>query len=55
MTVALAHLLERAAFPYKELDLARAQDWLMMDALKMRICTLEEVSFRSCAYGSMIG
>lgn len=44
VTIALAHLLERAAFPYKEVDLARAQDWLLVDGLKSRICTLEEVS-----------
>lgn len=42
VTVALTALLQRASFPYKELDLSRAQDWIMMDNLKIRICTLEE-------------
>lgn len=42
VTVALAALLQRASFPYKSLDLARTQDWLMMDNLKIKVCTLEE-------------
>lgn len=42
VTIALTALLQRSSFPYKDLDLARAQDWLMMDNLKIRICTLEE-------------
>lgn len=36
-------MLQRSAFPYRGLDLARNQDWLMMDNLKIKICTLEEV------------
>lgn len=47
VTTALCHLLERAAFPYKELDLARPQDWILMDDLKAKICTLEEVGIRN--------
>ncbi|WVQ71591.1 hypothetical protein IAR50_001131 [Cryptococcus sp. DSM 104548] len=42
ITSALAHLLEQCSFPYRDLDLARAQDFLMMDNLKIKICTLEE-------------
>lgn len=42
VTVALTALLQRASFPYKSLDLARTTDWLMMDGLKMKVCTLEE-------------
>lgn len=42
VTIALKALLERSSFPYKDLDLARPQDWLMLDELKMRVCTLEE-------------
>lgn len=45
ITAALVALLTRANFPYKELDLARAMDWAMMDKLKEKIATLEEVSF----------
>lgn len=44
VTAAFTALLERAAFPYKELDLANSQDWLLMDGLKIKMCTLEEVS-----------
>jgi len=43
ITASLTALLLRAAFPYRDLDLARSQDWLMMDNLKIKICTLEEV------------
>lgn len=42
VTSALVALLERSSFPYRDLDLARSQDWIMMDRLKQRICTLEE-------------
>lgn len=42
VTAALMALLERSSFPYKDVDLARAQDWIMLDNLKIRICTLEE-------------
>jgi actin-related protein 8 len=44
VTTALAALLQRSSFPYKDLDLTKPQDWLMMDNLKIKICTLEEVS-----------
>ncbi|WVQ70170.1 uncharacterized protein L199_008395 [Kwoniella botswanensis] len=42
ITSALVTILQRSNFPYKELDLARSQDWIMMDNLKNKICTLEE-------------
>ncbi|KIR26869.1 nuclear protein [Cryptococcus deuterogattii 99/473] len=42
ITSALTHLLLASNFPYRELDLARSQDWLMMDNLKIKLCTLEE-------------
>ncbi|KAK1924798.1 hypothetical protein DB88DRAFT_504858 [Papiliotrema laurentii] len=42
ITTSLAAILSRSAFPYRELDLAKSQDWLMMDNLKIKICTLEE-------------
>lgn len=44
ITAALVALLTRSNFPYKELDLGRAMEWAMMDKLKEKICTLEEVS-----------
>lgn len=47
ITIVLAALLQRSSFPYRELDLAKAQDWIMFDNLKIRICTLEEVSRQS--------
>lgn len=42
ITSAMVSLLERSNFPYRSLDLARSQEWLMMDNLKIKICTLEE-------------
>ncbi|WWC69531.1 uncharacterized protein I206_103473 [Kwoniella pini CBS 10737] len=42
ITTALVTLLQRSNFPYRELDLARSQEWIMMDNLKNKICTLEE-------------
>ncbi|OWZ65573.1 hypothetical protein AYX14_01119 [Cryptococcus neoformans] len=42
ITSALTHLLVASNFPYRELDLARSQDWIMMDNLKIKLCTLEE-------------
>ncbi|KAK4688229.1 actin-related protein 8, partial [Tremellales sp. Uapishka_1] len=42
ITTTLTTMLQRSAFPYRELNLARSQDWLMMDNLKIKICTLEE-------------
>ena len=46
ITTVLTTMLQRSAFPYKELDLAKSQEWLMMDNLKIKICTLEEVSLQ---------
>lgn len=37
-------LLDKINFPYKELNLARSYDWNVMEDLKERICTLQEVS-----------
>ncbi|KAK8869874.1 hypothetical protein IAR55_000442 [Kwoniella newhampshirensis] len=42
ITSALVTLLQRSNFPYRELDLTKSQEWLMMDNLKNKICTLEE-------------
>ncbi|WWC61199.1 uncharacterized protein I303_103779 [Kwoniella dejecticola CBS 10117] len=42
ITSALVTLLQRSNFPYRELDLAKSQEWIMMDNLKNKICTLEE-------------
>nr|ODN81213.1 nuclear protein [Cryptococcus depauperatus CBS 7841] len=42
ITSALYHLLQAANFPYRELDLGHAQDWLIMNNLKDRMCTYEE-------------
>lgn len=36
-------LLEKINFPYRDLDLARAYDWNVMEDLKARLCTLAEV------------
>ncbi|KIM58979.1 hypothetical protein SCLCIDRAFT_16606 [Scleroderma citrinum Foug A] len=35
-------LLERINFPYRSINLARWHDWLVMDDLKARLCTLAE-------------
>lgn len=37
-------LLDRISFPYREIDLARSYDWVVMEDIKSRICTLSEVS-----------
>jgi actin-related protein 8 len=37
-------LLQKINFPYRELDLARAYDWNVMEDLKARLCTLAEVA-----------
>ena len=37
-------LLKRIRFPYKEVDLNRLHDWAVIEDLKCRICTLNEVS-----------
>ncbi|WVQ78037.1 hypothetical protein IAT38_000118 [Cryptococcus sp. DSM 104549] len=42
ITSALTQILQKSNFPYRDLDLSRAQEWLMMDSLKIKICTLEE-------------
>jgi len=39
-------LLERIKFPYRELDLNRSYDWNIMEDLKIRLCTLADVSYR---------
>jgi actin-related protein 8 len=39
-------LLERIKFPYRELDLNRSYDWNIMEDLKIRLCTLADVSCR---------
>ncbi len=36
-------LLDKISFPYKDIDLARAADWNMLEDLKARLCTLSEV------------
>lgn len=36
-------LLERINFPYRDINLARWHDWLLMEDLKSRLCTLAEV------------
>lgn len=36
-------LLERINFPYRDINLARWHDWLVMEDLKARLCTLAEV------------
>jgi actin-related protein 8 len=57
ITAALVTLLSRSSFPYKELDLGKAMEWAMMEKLKEKICTFEEVSYYilhklTLAYGS---
>lgn len=44
ITAALVTLLTRSNFPYKELDLGKSMEWIMMEKLKEKICTFEEVS-----------
>lgn len=36
-------LLKRIGFPYRDADLARTHDWVVLDDLKKRMCTLTEV------------
>lgn len=50
ITSAMIALLERASFPYRNLDLSKSQEWLMMDNLKIKICTLEEHLVASTAW-----
>lgn len=54
ITSALVSLLLRASFPYKELDLARTQEWLMLDKIKIRICTLEEHLVANTAWDTYV-
>jgi actin-related protein 8 len=42
-------LFERIGFPYRDLDLARSYDWNVMEDLKSRITTLDEVRYFSSA------
>lgn len=44
ITAALTAMLQKSNFPYKELDLSRPLQWQMMDNLKIKTITLEEVS-----------
>ncbi len=37
-------LLDRIKFPYRELNLNRSYDWNVMEDLKIRLCTLADVS-----------
>lgn len=39
-------MLQRIRFPYAELDLARAYHWQVLEDIKTRLCTLNEVSER---------
>ena len=41
-------LLDRIGFPYRDVDLARAYDWNVMEDLKARLCTLTEVQLPLC-------
>ncbi len=43
ITEFLTILLERIAFPYRDVNLARSYDWAVMEDLKARLCTLAEV------------
>ncbi len=45
-------LLQKINFPYRELDLARAYDWNVIEDLKGRLCTLAEVCLHA-PYGDM--
>lgn len=47
ITELFAQLLLRANFPYSDLNLNRAYDWQMLDALKESICVLSEVGYLS--------
>ncbi|TFY71544.1 hypothetical protein EVG20_g1464 [Dentipellis fragilis] len=42
ITEFLTILLERIAFPYRDVNLARSYDWAVMEDLKARLCTLAE-------------
>lgn len=44
-------LLERISFPYRDINLVRAYDWNVMEDLKVRLCTLAEVSILTLQFG----
>ena len=54
ITEFLSVLLNRISFPYKELDLTRMHDWAVMEDLKCRICTLNEVCPVPCGYQEVL-
>ena len=37
-------MLEKINFPYRDINLALAYDWSVLEDLKARLCTLAEVS-----------
>lgn len=41
----LMTLLHRLSFPYKEVDLAKWYDWVVVEELKERLVVLSEVRF----------
>lgn len=43
VTEYLLALLQHINFPYREADLSRAWDWKLLEDLKCKICTLNEV------------
>jgi actin-related protein 8 len=43
ITAILTQILKTSAFPYN-VNLSSQQDWMLMDELKIRMCTLIEVS-----------
>ena len=43
ITEFLYHLLQKVEFPYKDLNLSRSYDWRVMEELKIKLCTLNEV------------
>ena len=51
MTEMLHMLFSTIDFPYRSIDLGRSYDWNLMQELKERSCTLDEVNasiFRIC-------
>ena len=47
VTFLLTELLLNSAFPYHDVDLSVTRDWLLMEDLKQRICTLSETHVAS--------
>lgn len=43
VTSFLSTLLVTSFFPYKELDLTKSYDWALIEGLKEKLCTLNEV------------